>query len=131
MVFIVHVPLAGFAINRTWFPEIFTDIATGIVPSVFVVTSAKFVSFEIGSQIAIISLVLNDTPSLIEINHFAELPSRSEKLSTGVAATIPVDIFDVIYALSPVVANVTVLTIADDPDKYEDVADDPPPPFNA
>lgn len=107
----------------------FTDIATGILPIVFVVTSAKFVMFEIGSQIAITSLVLNDDPSLIEINHLAELPSVSGKSSTGVAATIPDVIFEVMYDFKVEFSSVILFTVADEPDKYEEDID-VPPPFN-
>ena len=98
-----------------------------MLPIVFVVTSAKFVTLEIGSQIAITSLVLNDEPSLIEINHLAEFPSVSGKSSTGVAATIPDVIFDVRYAFSVEFSSVILFTVADEPDKYEEDMDVPPP----
>lgn len=96
-----------------------------------VVISAKFVTLDIGSQIATTSLVLNDVPSLMEIIHLAEFPSVSGKSSTGVAVTIPVVTREVRYALTPIFANVTLFTVADDPDKYDDVSLDPPPPFKA
>ena len=99
-------------------------MATGMLPIILVVTSAKFVTLEIGSHIAMTSLVLNDDPSLIEINHLAEFPSVSGNASTGDATVISVATRDVKYARSSEFSNVILFTVADDPDKYDDEIDD-------
>ena len=77
MDFIVQLPLAGFATKRTLSFEMLTDIATGTIPMTLVVTSAKLVTLVSGFQIEMISLVLYEDPSFMEISHFAEFPSVS------------------------------------------------------